>query len=626
MVELKGTFFEFRHLEKSGQPFSISKNSIIVHSDTDKYALKYIENTLNSLDDDGMIMNISLNLEIPDKIKSDLGKAYCDNCESYIIAISSAQKTMSLYSSTHRGLIYAVSTLKQLCDGNEISDMLLFDYPDKAVRGYRVYTPGREYFAKFKQTIDMLVAYKYNTLMIEVGGAMEYKRHPRINEKWTEFCKEVSVSPEAAQNIQNKMYPWMKDSIHFDNGNGSYISQDEMRELIAYCREREIVVYPEVPSLSHSDYILRAYPELNERKEDKYPDSYCPSNPKTYEVLFDIIDEVTDVFKSEYVNIGHDEYYTSAKCELCKNKKPLDLYIEDIEKINNYLKNKNIKAMMWCEKMFENIVMFYDEDNPLMPFGAAPYPKKDIPAFYGCKGRIPKDITMINWSWSIESIKEEEKELHDIGYRMLFGNYNALRLNGYRERSSITDGGFVSNWGSLEDEYMQRNIQNFALAATAWIFWNGEYDTYDRAKLIEKVKKLLYSSYKAGLGENIIELEHTTPYDEKYRPFYDGRFIVDKDWIIGNHVVTYTDGTVARLPVVFGYNIRSSNPGCTEAEYKTSLTFENTEAIGVSYPYCKEGKVIYRTAFENPHPDKVVETIEYESAQGIEVELIKVYE
>lgn len=625
MVGLKGTFFEFRHLEKTGKPFSVSKKSIVVHSDTDGYALRYIENTLDSFDDDGMAMNISLYLEIPEKIKSDLGCVYCDNCESYIIVISSEHSTVSLYSTTHRGLIYAVSTLKQLCDGNEISDMILFDYPDKAVRGYRVYTPGRKYIPKFKQMIDMLVQYKYNTLMIEVGGAMEYKRHPLINEKWIEFCNEVSVSPEAAQNIQNKMYPWMKDSIHFDNGNGSYISQDEMRDLINYCREREIEVYPEVPSLSHSDYILRAYPELNERIEDKYPDSYCPSNPKTYEVLFDIIDEVTDVFESEYVNIGHDEYYTSAKCELCRNKKPIDLYIEDIEKINNYLKTKNMKAMMWCDKLFENVVIFYDEDNPLMPFGAAPYPPKDIPAFYGCKSRIPKDITMLNWSWSHDSVSEEE-ELYDIGYKMVFGNYNALELNEYRRRSSIADGGFVSNWGSVEEKYMQRNIQNLSLAATAWAFWNGEYDTCDRAKLSEKVKKMLYSSYKESLGENIIELEHTTDYEQKYIPFYDGRFIVDEDWIIGNYVVTYADNTEVRLPVVFGYNIRSSNPGCTEEEYKTLQSYENMEAIGASYPYFKDGRIIYRTAFENPHPDKLVVSVEYESTHGIEVDLIRVYE
>ena len=224
----------------------------------------------------------------------------------------------------------------------------------------------------FKAMIDKLVYYKYNAVIIEVGGAMEYKRHPEINAAWVEFCKEVSVSPEAAQDIQNKMYYWMKDSIHFDNGNGAFISQDEMRDLIAYCREREIDVYPEVPTLSHSDYIVRAHRDLNERAEDNYPDTYCPSNPKTYEIVFDILDEVIDVFGSDYINIGHDEFYTAAKCPLCKDKSPSELYVNDIKKISEYLEKKGIKSIIWADKLFKNIIIYYDENDPLMPFGANP--------------------------------------------------------------------------------------------------------------------------------------------------------------------------------------------------------------------------------------------------------------
>ncbi|MGC8001270.1 family 20 glycosylhydrolase, partial [Salmonella enterica] len=71
--------------------------------------------------------------------------------------------------------------------------------------------------------------------------------------------------------IQEKIYPWEKNSIHLENGEGSYITQDEVREIVEYCRYRGMEVIPEVPLMSHSDYILAAYPELNEREEDKYP-------------------------------------------------------------------------------------------------------------------------------------------------------------------------------------------------------------------------------------------------------------------------------------------------------------------------------------------------------------------
>ena len=219
----------------------------------------------------------------------------------------------------------------------ELKEGVIFDYPDKPVRGYRVFTPGYHETKDFEAMVDMLIEYKYNTIMIEVGGAMEYKKHPIINEEWVKYCKEVNKSPYEAERIQRKTFKWSKNSIHTNNGGGGFISQEQMKTVVAYCKERGLEVIPEVPSLSHSDYIVRAYPELNERKEDTYPDTYCPSNPKSYEVLFDILDEVIDVFEPEYINIGHDEGYTFAKCDKCKDKEPVDLFVGDIIKINDYL-------------------------------------------------------------------------------------------------------------------------------------------------------------------------------------------------------------------------------------------------------------------------------------------------
>jgi len=615
MTSLENMFFSFRFAEQSGESFVISRSSAVV-SDTEKYACTYLKNTVSELPEDGEKMEIQLISCIPDELKARLGDEYKDHKENYAVEISRTDGTVKLYATTHRGLIYAVSTLRQLIRGNAVKDMLLFDYPDKNIRGYRVYTPGRKFIPTFKKMIDdMLVNYKYNAMIIEIGGAMEYKRRPEINKRWVEFCDEVSVSPEVAGKIQGGTYPWAKNSIHFDNGNGGFITQDEMRDIIAYCREREIEVYPEVPSLSHSDYICMTYPELKERKEDAYPDSYCPSNPKTYEVLFDIIDEVVDVFQPEYLNIGHDEYYSSAKCPKCRNKRPVDLYVEDIIKINDYLKTKNVKALMWCDKMLENIVFIDDRGNRHIWAGAAD-PHLDIPALFECKGRIPKDITMIHWYWTLAD-KADEREIYDLGYKMLFGNYSAVMLDDYRERSAITDGGFVSNWGSCEYKYMQRNSQNYSLCSTSRIFWDADYDDADREKVIEDTKLELYNNYKSTLGEHIIELVHTTDYYTKYTVFYDGKFIVDEDWHIGDHVVTYTDGTVAKLPVIYGFNIRNCDPN-----KKGMYREEAGEVYGASLPYIENGRVLYKAAYADPYSEKEIASIAYESINGAKVEVV----
>ena len=624
MMKIDGMFFEYRYYEKKGEPFALSSDSKIAYSETDAFARRHVEETLASLKKEGKALEISLYLSIPEEKKAALGASYVENKESYLIEVCEEKGSIALYAPTHRGLIYAAATLRSLIEAGKLSSLTLFDYPDKEVRGYRVYTPGSAYIPLFKKMVDdMLVGYKYNALMIEVGGAMEYKRHPEINAAWVEFCKEVSVSPEAAQDIQNRMYYWMKDSIHFDNGNGAFISQDEMRDLIAYCREREIDVYPEVPTLSHSDYIVRAHRDLNERAEDNYPDTYCPSNPKSYEIVFDILDEVIDVFECDYINIGHDEFYTAAKCPLCKDKSPSELYVNDIKKISEYLEKKGIKSIIWADKLFKNIIIYYDENDPLMPFGANPYPKKDIPALYEVKDLLPNTVTLLNWSWRIASIMDEERELvEDRGFPMLYGNFYAHGLMDYRTRIARTRGGFVSNWGSVEEKYMQRNLQNFNLVSTAWILWNGDYDENMRAYVGNKTKELLYNRYKATLGENPIEITHKTEYSEPYRPFYDGRFIVDEEFHLGNHVVTYKDGSEAKLPVYYGYNIASSKTPLSEEEYAAACEAVHKEPVGASLPIYKDGELLFKAAYKNPYPEKEIASITYEKVKDVTITLV----
>ena len=600
-------FFSFRHLEKNGQQITLSPDCE-VKGEANAFAASYLKEAKKEFPASGKSMELILAKTIPEAVKNRLGDRYCAHDESYCLLADADKGSVYLYAPTRRGLIYAVSTLIQLVRSDALTEQLfLFDYPDKDIRGYRVYTPGRAYIPTFKAMIDKLIYYKYNAIIIEVGGAMEYKRHPEINEKWVEFCDEISVSPDVSTRIQSHTYPWRKDSIHFDNGNGGFITQEEMRDLVAYCRERELTVIPEVPCLSHSDYIIRAFPELNERVEDAYPDSYCPSNPKTYEILFDIMEEVIDVFTPEYLNIGHDEYYSSAKCPLCRDKRPVDLYVEDVAKIHAFLTEKNIKVIMWGDKFFGKMLR-KNSKGCLTPCGGAAEPDKDVPALYECRGRIPKDITLLHWYWMLSS-EEEELLVHDLGYKMLFGNFSGIHRMKYRELAHLCNGGFVSNWGSSEEKYMQRNMQNMTLVNTAYIFWSPDYTNADAPALLEKVSKELYGQYKRSLGGDVIEVCHTTSVEKPYVLFYDGVFIVDSDWLLGHHTVTYTDGTVAELPVIYGYNIRGSAWDENESFY-VSLTESRMEAIGASYPFVRDGRLWYKTAYANPHPEKEIRRID----------------
>lgn len=610
-------FFEFRYVKTYGTPFCISCDSKIA-SEVECYAEEYAKTVLSECSSDGKTLNIKLKLGISDAVKTAVGEVFSEDDEAYAIEIKQDESVIS--ATTENGLIYAVSTLKQLIEGGNVCEMLIFDYPDKKVRGYRVFIPGRENFDDFKKMVDMLVYYKYSAIMIEVGGAMEYKKHPEINSEWIEFCCEVHKSPKEAKRIQKETYKdWKKNSIHADNGGGSFITQDELRELIAYCKERGLEVIPEVPTLSHCDYIVRAHRELNERCEDMYPDTYCPSNPKTYELVFDILDEIVEVFNPRYINIGHDELYTLGKCPLCKGKDPVDLYVGDVEKISDYLKKKKVRTIIWAEKLLDNLY-FPGPGDEIHGYGGTGDEVWDIPRLAECAGKVPKDVILLHWYWSLCS-GDAERELLDMGYDMIFGNFQALSLKDYRARSQNIPGGFVSNWGSFEEEYMQRNGQNFNLLATAYVFWNDIYDSPKSFDIQLKVKDELYARYKKSLGENIIEVIHTTDYFKPYTWFYDGIYIVPEDWLIGHHEVIYTDGTKVELPIIYGYNIRSDNEKETsDSGSEEARTTSYIEILGASYPEIKNGRMFYRTAYKNPYPEKTIKQICVKSKDGIKIE------
>lgn len=620
MKKFENMFFDYRYADMKGESIKLSPLSQ-VFDQKDFYAAEYAKKRLLNLLPEGKKMNISFALGFLEEEKQRMGDAFCENEEAYAIFVNECDIKIS--ANCEMGLNFGAVTLFQLEKAGELKAGVLFDYPDKEVRGYRVFTPGYAETADFEAMVDMLLEYKYNTVMIEVGGAMEYKKHPKINEEWVKYCAEVNKSPYEAERIQRKTFKWSKNSIHTNNGGGGFISQEQMKKVAEFCKRRGFKVIPEVPSLSHSDYIVRAYPELNERKEDTYPDTYCPSNPKSYEVLFDILDEVIGVFEPEYINIGHDEGYTFAKCEKCRDKNPVDLFVGDITKINDYLRQKGIKAMMWGEKVYGNVYTV-EADGTKIAEGGTGNAARDIPRLAECAGRIPKDVTLLQWYWSLCSGKDE-KEIVDMGYKMIYGNFQAISLKDYRNRIKIVSGGFVSNWGSDAEEYMQRNGQNYSLLTTAKIFWSADYDSTEWKDVHEKVKDELYKRYKAALGESIIELEHTCDKDIEYKPFYDGYYIVPEDWVIGNHVVTYTDGTTAKLPIIYGYNIRNkfkSAKGLSGVQSAESVVSSDIEALGASYTVERDGAVFYKTAYKNPYPEKKVQNIACEAKDGIKIEAI----
>src|SRR6266403_264526 len=110
---------------------------------------------------------------------------------------------------------------------------------------------------------------------------------------------------------ESKKFP----KLHSQGSDGLYYTQDEIRDLIAYARDRGIRVVPEFDMPGHSTAWFVGHPELAsgpgpyeiERKWGIFDPAMDPTNEKTYKFLDEFVAEMTKLFPDHYFHIGGDE-------------------------------------------------------------------------------------------------------------------------------------------------------------------------------------------------------------------------------------------------------------------------------------------------------------------------------
>src|SRR5204863_440996 len=103
--------------------------------------------------------------------------------------------------------------------------------------------------------------------------------------------------------------------LHELGSDDLYYTQDEIRDLIAYARDRGIRVVPEFDMPGHSTAWFVGHPELAsgkgpyeiERKWGVFDPAMDPTNEKVYKFLDDLIGEMARIFPDHYFHIGGDE-------------------------------------------------------------------------------------------------------------------------------------------------------------------------------------------------------------------------------------------------------------------------------------------------------------------------------
>ena len=279
-----------------------------------------------------------------------------DSPEGYLLSVTPRKALVEATSGA--GLFYGLQTLMQLADGTDtIPAINISDSPRFGYRGMML-DISRNYRDKnfILKQIDALARLKINRLHLHLtdgaGWRLEIKKYPRL----TEYA---AWRPELTWKEWSEGGARYTDASDF-GAYGGYLTQDDAREIVKYAADRYITVIPEIEMPSHSEELTAAFPEISCTHNPKGEPDVCVGNEKTFEILQNVLDEVMEIFPSEYIHIGGDEASKRAwkECELCrkrmadeglKNVDELQSYL--IHRIEQYLNSKGRSLIGWDEIM-----------------------------------------------------------------------------------------------------------------------------------------------------------------------------------------------------------------------------------------------------------------------------------
>lgn len=231
-----------------------------------------------------------------------------ENKDAYRLQITADRITIDGASAA--GNFYGIQTLRksipQATDDNVIfTPVIIDDQPRFAYRGAHL-DVSRHFFPadSVKSFIDMIALHNANKfhwhLTDDQGWRLQLKKHPRLTEVG---------STRNGTCIKNDFST--NDNIPY----GGYYTQEEVKDIIRYAAERHIDIIPEIDLPGHMLAALKAYPNLGctggpyelWTRWGVSDDVLCAGNDSTLKFIDDVLNEVAEIFPSEYIHVGGDE-------------------------------------------------------------------------------------------------------------------------------------------------------------------------------------------------------------------------------------------------------------------------------------------------------------------------------
>ena len=396
---------------------------------------------------------------------------------SYTLDINDS---ITITASGYEGIAAALQTLAALKsrtkNGLRFPCCRIEDAPFKSHRGVHLYLPPPDEMDEFLRILDAIASLKYNLIILETGGGVEFDRHPEVNAAWKRFCREVREYPGGPQGMQASESYW-KDSTHVEICGSGVMSKKDLRRIVDHCAMLGLEIVPEIQALSHSYYLTMAHPEIAERPYERWPDSYCPSCEESYQLYFELAEEVLEVIRPKRVSIGHDEVRVLGECPRCRGKSGHELLAYDINRLHAFYKEKGISIMMWGE-MLQNFQTWkgvfaggVGSDEQIDKYGRRYHM---IPTFEAAD-MVPKDILLLDWYHARSH--DTESGLAEKGFCEIYGNFHGQELANWEIRSRRPNvlGAEVSTWCVPNEYEMGFNCWFYDLTYSAQILWRADF-------------------------------------------------------------------------------------------------------------------------------------------------------
>nr|MBD3620778.1 family 20 glycosylhydrolase [Sunxiuqinia sp.] len=167
-------------------------------------------------------------------------------------------------------------------------------------------------------------------------------------------------------NYEFESHPELRDEVA--------LSKEQVKRLVDVCQKHSIRLIPQINLLGHQSWasdlgnFLKVYPQFDETPHVEMPEnyewpnndglyckSYCPLHPGVHGVVFDLMDEVCDVFETDAFHAGMDEvfYIGDDQCPRCSGRDKAELFAGEVNKIQNHLAQNNRQLWIWGDRLLD---------------------------------------------------------------------------------------------------------------------------------------------------------------------------------------------------------------------------------------------------------------------------------